>query len=116
MSNTFNATMEVKHVAELRQTACTRMMQLSGKTAKAAIVARVKTMMNPRKGTVEVIEQDGLFIASFDGMVVMTVKMEAITHDQARNDRQEAMNQMEHHKPVELIGELLISIAPKGTL
>lgn len=115
MSNTFNATMEVKHVAELRLTAHTRMMQLSGKTAKAAIIARVKTMMNPRKGTVEVIEQNGLFTASFDGMVVMTVKMEAITHDQARNDRQEAMNQMEEHKPVELVGELLISIAPKGT-
>lgn len=116
MSKTFNATITLHHVPAIRQTGQAAFpMMLEGKTAKAAVTARVKAKYAGTevvKGAV-ITEVNGTWEVTFNGTVIMTIVLSEMEYMDALDARYRSLDDLEAHKPVALVGELMIAAWPK---
>ena len=113
MSKTFNATITIKHVPALRQTGQAAFpMMLEGKTAKSAVTARVKAKYAGTevvKSAVITEVTKGTWEVTFNGTVIMTMVLTEMEYMEALEARYRSLDDLESHKPVALVGELLIA-------
>ena len=113
MSKTFNATITLNHVPAIRQTGQAAFpMMLEGKTAKSAVTARVKAKYAGTevvKNAVITEVTKGTWEVTFNSEVIMIVSVVEMEYMEALEARYRAMDDMEAHKPVALVGELLIA-------
>ena len=117
MIKTFNATITLNRVPAIRQTGQAAFsMMLEGKTAKSALTARVKakyagTEVIKSAVITEVVK--GTWEVTFNGEVIMIVSVVEMEYMEALEARHRSLDDLEAHKPVALVGELMIASFPK---
>lgn len=111
----FNMTIEYRAAAHVQQVAYTSKQIRVASSAKALVNQLAKQYKRAdRHVCVELLEPNvyGVFV---DRLYVAVVRFVEMSYEEYHVMRNEALADMEAHKPVELHGELLMSAAPKGT-